>query len=123
MAVRRCASLLVLLAFVVAAAVAQANSPPNVAGQWTDGVCNLVPGSDQVYEIRTYFFSAVNTKSLSGMSPALALLLASLALTTCLHLLSAGTYELHQQLFPDPSCAAAAEQMRIVETGTCHNAS
>jgi hypothetical protein len=65
--VARLLALLCSVAVLCSLVAGQTNTPPNVQGQWSDVACNLIPNSDELYQNRTYFFSAVNTKTLDGM--------------------------------------------------------
>jgi len=83
----------VLVLMLVAVCVAQKDAPPAVQGRWDDRVCHLIPNSRQLYQSRTYVYSAVSE-------------------------LGAGTYDLSTSVFSQPECDVRQELYRTVVTGS-----
>eukprot|EP01094_Clydonella_sp_ATCC50884_P026144 TRINITY_DN707_c0_g1_i1.p1 TRINITY_DN707_c0_g1~~TRINITY_DN707_c0_g1_i1.p1 ORF type:complete len:302 (+),score=106.74 TRINITY_DN707_c0_g1_i1:69-908(+) len=86
-------ALAVLLLALACACTAQRSTPPNVQGRWDDRVCHLVPNSRQLYQRRTYVFSAVSPMT------------------------KGGTYEISTSFFSRSACEARQEVYRTVVTG------
>jgi len=81
-----------MLAVLVLVA-AQKSTPPNVQGRWDDRVCHLIPNSRQLYQRRTFTYSAVNRETRGG------------------------TFDITTSVFNQPTCGVREEVYRTVVTG------
>jgi len=56
----RPAAVLLLAVFAFALVAAQKDNPPDVAGTWTETVCNSIPNLDSIYRNRTWNYNTFN---------------------------------------------------------------